>query len=120
MLGFQWGDEGSLQVSAEGPASNGAAGNAHAHEAAEPQQASFSEPGGQQPPQQQEGGGPGPGSNGATASDDDRLPHQRWQGRSTRFMRSNEHSRERAGVWNTSGLEGSALALVKGDEGSGR
>ena len=35
-------------------------------------------------------------------------------------MRSNEHSRDRAGVWNTEGLQGAALALVKGDEGSGR
>ena len=35
-------------------------------------------------------------------------------------MRSNEHGRERAGVWNRAGLEGAALALVKGDEGSGR
>ena len=35
-------------------------------------------------------------------------------------MRSNEHSRERAGVWNTQGLEGAALALVEGDEKSGR
>ena len=68
---------------------------------------------------------PGPSSNGAQASggnagDDDRLPHQRWQGKSTRFMRSNDHSQERAGAWDTQGLEGSALALVQGDEKSGR
>ena len=61
-------------------------------------------------------------SNGtvSVASSDDRLPHQRWQGKSTRFMQSNEHSRERAGVWNTDGLEGAALSIVKGDEGSAR
>lgn len=66
-----------------------------------------------------------PASNGAQAGggnggDDDRLPHQRWQGRGTRFMRSNDHSRERAGVWDTQGLAGPALALVQGDEKSGR
>jgi hypothetical protein len=55
-----------------------------------------------------------------SGSNDERLPHQQWQGKSTRFMRSNEHSRERLGVWNTEGLEGPALALVQGDEGSGR
>ena len=31
------------------------------------------------------------------------------------FMRSNEHSRERVGAWNTDGLAGPALALVEGD-----
>lgn len=61
-------------------------------------------------------------SNGAVSakSSDDRLPHQRWQGKSTRFMRSNEHSRERSGVWNTDGLEGTALSIVKGDKVSAR
>lgn len=61
--------------------------------------------------------GPPPSAGNA---DDDRLPHQRWQGRSTQFMRSNEHGRDRQGLWNTEGLQGAALALVKGDEGSAR
>ncbi len=69
-------------------------------------------------PEQESGSSPSH-SNGVKRSDE-RLPHQQWQGKSTQFMRSNEHSRERAGVWNTQGLEGPALALVKGDEQSGR
>lgn len=69
-------------------------------------------------PEQEDVSAPAP-SSGKKRSDD-RLPHQQWQGRSTQFMRSNEHSRERAGVWNTEGLEGPALELVKGDEESGR
>ena len=68
--------------------------------------------------EQENGSGPTP-SNGVKRSDE-RLPHQQWQGKSTQFMRSNEHSWERAGVWNTQGLEGPALALVQGDEQSGR
>lgn len=31
-------------------------------------------------------------------------------------MRSNEHSRDRSGVWHADGLEGAARALVLGDE----
>ena len=60
-----------------------------------------------------------PPSNGARQSDE-RLPHQQWTGRSTQFMQSNDHRREREGVWNTDGLEGPALDLVKGDQDSGR
>ena len=69
-------------------------------------------------PDQVEGNVPPP-SNGARPSDE-RLPHQQWTGRSTQFMQSNDHRREREGVWNTDGLEGPALDLVKGDEDSGR
>ncbi len=68
---------------------------------------------------EQEDGSVSPSSNGSNRSDE-RLPHQQWQGKSTQFMRSNEHRKERAGVWNAEGLEGPALALVKGDEESGR
>ena len=42
------------------------------------------------------------------------------QGRGTVFMQSNEHSRERQGVWNTAGLEGPLLRLVEGDRDHGR
>ena len=49
------------------------------------------------------------------ASFDERLPSARWTGRETVFMRSNEHSGERDGVWNTEGLTGAALKLVEGD-----
>ncbi len=49
---------------------------------------------------------------------DDRLPHQQWQGRSTNFMRSNEHSRERNGAWDTSGVQGIARTIVEGDNGA--
>ena len=69
-------------------------------------------------PDQENGSGPKLGN--GVASSDERLPHQQWQGRSTQFMRSNEHNRERAGTWNTEGLEGPALDLVEGDEESGR
>lgn len=41
---------------------------------------------------------------------------QEWQGRQVAFMRSNDHSRENTGKWDTSGLEGSALHLVEGDK----
>lgn len=49
------------------------------------------------------------------ASFEERLPTTQWSGRETVFMRSNEHSSDRAGIWNTSGLEGAALKLVAGD-----
>lgn len=39
-----------------------------------------------------------------------------WSGKQIRFMRSNEHSREREGVWDSTGLEGAELAIVQGDE----
>ncbi len=46
----------------------------------------------------------------------DRIETNQWQGNEIRFMRSNEHTRERSGTWNTSGLQGPALTLVQGDE----
>ena len=54
------------------------------------------------------------------AWDDDRLPHQQWQGREVSFMQSNQHSKERQGVWNNEGLHGAALAIVDGDQENGR
>lgn len=52
--------------------------------------------------------------------EDDRLPHQQWQGRQVSFMRANEHTRERQGVWDSEGLQGAALAIVEGDRDQGR
>ncbi|CAG9466241.1 unnamed protein product [Pedinophyceae sp. YPF-701] len=49
--------------------------------------------------------------------DDEGLPD--WRGKSTVFMQSNEHRRERKGVWNTEGLEGPALDIVVGDKEAG-
>lgn len=46
----------------------------------------------------------------------DRIETNQWRGNEIRFMRSNEHSRERSGVWNADGLDGPARALVQGDE----
>ncbi|GAB4819879.1 hypothetical protein N2152v2_006925 [Parachlorella kessleri] len=55
-----------------------------------------------------------------SSSFEERLPTEGWQGRKTRFMQNNEHSREReGGVWNTEGLQGSVLALVEGDRDNG-
>ncbi|KAL4852989.1 Phosphoglucan [Chlorella vulgaris] len=45
----------------------------------------------------------------------DDSSRREWKGRELRFMRSNEHSRDRQGVWDTSGLEGGVLHLVEGD-----
>ena len=42
-----------------------------------------------------------------------------WEGKETVFMQSNEHRREREGVWDSSGLEGAAKALVEGDRDAG-
>lgn len=42
-----------------------------------------------------------------------------WQGKQVEFMRSNQHSRERNGVWDTSGLPPAPhplQTLVRGDE----
>lgn len=50
----------------------------------------------------------------------ERPAHQRWQGREVAFMRGNEHSSERRGVWNPDGLEGAARALVDGDRDAAR
>ncbi|KAG9447465.1 hypothetical protein H6P81_013593 [Aristolochia fimbriata] len=44
---------------------------------------------------------------------------QEWQGKSVEFMRSNEHrNRGTERRWNTEGLEGLSLKLVKGDQNS--
>jgi hypothetical protein len=56
-------------------------------------------------------------SSSALFSGDDEPAGPAWQGRGVRFMKSNEHSRERAGRWDTSGLvSGPTLDLVRGDE----
>jgi len=70
---------------------------------------------------EQENGSVSPFSNGLKRSDD-RLSHQQWQGKSTQFMRFNEHRKERIEVWNAQheAQEGPALALVTGDEEPGR
>lgn len=58
-----------------------------------------------------------PQSPSSWVSDDEPGSGPAWQGRQVRFMRSNDHSRERAGVWDTSGLAPGPVAdLVKGDE----
>lgn len=44
---------------------------------------------------------------------------EKWSGDEIVFMQSNEHRRDRAGVWNTEGLEGAALAYVSGDRDAG-
>eukprot|EP00850_Spirogloea_muscicola_P003513 SM000014S00301 [mRNA] locus=s14:501177:507786:- [translate_table: standard] len=44
---------------------------------------------------------------------------QRWQGKGTSFMRSNDHSHDRSGQWDTVGLGGAALRLVEGDKDAG-
>lgn len=41
-----------------------------------------------------------------------------WMGKEVVFMRSNEHSRDRTGSWNTAGLTGVAAQLVEGDKGA--
>ncbi|GAQ78092.1 water dikinase [Klebsormidium nitens] len=43
----------------------------------------------------------------------------KWQGKDIAFMRSNEHSRERSGKWDTSNLSGPAARLVDGDKHGG-
>ena len=57
-----------------------------------------------------------PKQTGFDDSKADLLPHNTWQGRDISFMRSNEHGRERDGLWNTEGLNGAALRIVSGDE----
>lgn len=52
-------------------------------------------------------------------SEDLPLPSRQWIGKDVVFMRSNQHSSEREGIWNTEGLEGPALHLVQGDESAG-
>ncbi|KAL4419085.1 hypothetical protein ABPG77_010024, partial [Micractinium sp. CCAP 211/92] len=64
----------------------------------------------------------GGGSDGSTvvsvgsSFDDSMALLPQWQGKELRFMQSNEHTRERRGVWDTSGLQGPALHLVGGDK----
>jgi len=54
----------------------------------------------------------------AFSSDDEGAASQ-WQGRQVKFMRSNDHSHERQGKWDTAGLPpGPVFDLVKGDEGA--
>jgi hypothetical protein len=48
-----------------------------------------------------------------TTSDEDGVQTQ-WQGKDVTFMQSNDHSHDRRGVWDASGLEGAEAALVKG------
>lgn len=55
------------------------------------------------------------GGDGARADGGEGRARDRWEGKETTFMRSNEHSRDRKQRWNTSGLEGTALAIVEGD-----
>ncbi|KAK9806719.1 hypothetical protein WJX72_000486 [[Myrmecia] bisecta] len=106
-VGFEWSNDGSLTIEAHGQpaAAEHAEQNGHAH--------------GEQQVQQPEAASPSSNGSGGKASDDDRLPHQQWQGGDVRFMKSNEHSKERAGVWNKEGLQGAPLAIVSGDEKSG-
>ncbi len=51
-------------------------------------------------------------------SSDDETATPNWQGREVKFMRSNDHSHERRGTWDTAGLDekGPVFSLVKGDE----
>lgn len=56
----------------------------------------------------------------ASWGEGERLAHSQWQGAEVKFMQANEHSRERQGVWDTSGLQGAALSLVQQDEQAAR
>ena len=47
---------------------------------------------------------------------EDKPEHMRWKGKDVSFMRSNQHSKDRQGVWDSSGLKGAALTIVEGDE----
>lgn len=52
-------------------------------------------------------------------SDDDTARVSGWQGKQVTFMRSNQHSKERSGKWDTSGLPPAPHPLrdlVVGDE----
>lgn len=54
------------------------------------------------------------------STDDDFMTMIRqWNGPDTVFMRSNDHSNDRIGIWNTDGLAGAALMLVQGDRDAG-
>lgn len=50
---------------------------------------------------------------------DDESAGITWAGKDVVFMRSNDHTRERQGTWDTTGLTGAALDLVKGDKNAG-
>lgn len=52
----------------------------------------------------------------ATVLSDEDAPGVQWHGKAVSFMRSNDHSKERRGKWDTTGLTGPALQLVRGDE----
>ena len=56
----------------------------------------------------------------STPNMDERPAHLQWQGRDTQYMKANEHSRERSGVWNSTGLEGAAKSIVEGDKEAAR
>lgn len=58
-------------------------------------------------------GGSAGGSPLSSGSDVEASVPSAWQGKGITFMRSNEHTRERNGVWDTSGLSGPALTLVQ-------
>lgn len=60
------------------------------------------------------------GNQKGTGEEDDRPGHLLWRGRETTFMSSNEHSKDRTGVWDTSKVDGSARDLVAGDEKAAR
>lgn len=55
-----------------------------------------------------------------SSSSDEQLPQNKWQGKGVQFMQENQHTKQRSGVWNTGGLHGAVLELVKGDEQSAR
>ncbi|KAK3262785.1 2,3-dihydroxyphenylpropionate/2,3-dihydroxicinnamic acid 1,2-dioxygenase, variant 2 [Cymbomonas tetramitiformis] len=42
-----------------------------------------------------------------------------WHGKDVTFMRSNEHTSDRTGTWDTTGLTGTALRLVEADRNAG-
>lgn len=50
----------------------------------------------------------------------DQMPQNGWQGKQIHFMTENNHTGDRSGTWDTTGLEGPILALVKGDEQAAR
>ena len=62
----------------------------------------------------------GPGADHISKGYSETPQHLRWQGKETAFMKSNEHSRDRQGVWDASSLDGPAKSLVEGDEKSPR
>lgn len=61
-------------------------------------------------------------ASGGSGSDDagPSFTHSTWKGKDVRFMKSNDHSGDRRGAWNTDGLEGALLTLVEGDSKAAR